>query len=166
MSLNKLFKTRSLFIFIAALCAAVLLCACGRASLSLGDTSESSGTCTIGIFCDEIFDHENDFKGDIKDIGDGILLDYTEISIYENDTVMSATLRVLEENGIEYSAKSNYIRSIGGISEFDCGKLSGWTYYINGSWSNVSAAACTLTDGDIIKWNYSCTNKTDNKDEK
>lgn len=44
----------------------------------------------------------------------------------------------------------------GFLSEFDCGSDSGWMYCVNGSFPGVGASAYTLSNGDVMRWQYTC----------
>ncbi|MCR4963722.1 MAG: S-layer homology domain-containing protein [Firmicutes bacterium] len=43
------------------------------------------------------------------------------------------------------------------LSEFDHGQQSGWLYCVNGSFPGVGASAYTLKNGDVMRWQYSCS---------
>jgi hypothetical protein len=45
----------------------------------------------------------------------------------------------------------------GYLSEFDEGLLSGWMITVNNSFIGTSAGARTLADGDVVRWQYTCT---------
>lgn len=59
------------------------------------------------------------------------------------------------EKGISLQYKSeNYIQSINGLSEKDCGAASGWMYSVNGKRPPKPASKYILNDGDVIEWYY------------
>ncbi len=87
----------------------------------------------------------------------GKKLDMYEVSIDENDTIMDATIKALEENSLEaVGAESNYISSIAGLGEMDGGDLSGWMVSLNDWFISAGAESLYVQDGDIICWHYSC----------
>ena len=43
------------------------------------------------------------------------------------------------------------------LSEFDHGVQSGWMYCVNGSFPGVGASAWILKNGDVMRWQYTCT---------
>ena len=45
----------------------------------------------------------------------------------------------------------------GFLSEFDGGQQSGWLYCVNGTFPGVGASAWTLVNGDVLRWQYTCT---------
>lgn len=54
---------------------------------------------------------------------------------------------------LEYKSK-NYIISIGGLKEKDCGAASGWMYSVNGERPPKPASKYVLQSGDRIEWYY------------
>lgn len=65
---------------------------------------------------------------------------------------------VLVETGLPYNAESSafgvYVSAVGGLAEKDHGSQSGWKYSVNGEVVMVSASACTVQPGDVVKWFY------------
>ena len=43
------------------------------------------------------------------------------------------------------------------LSEFDGGRWAGWMYCVNGKFPGVGASGWTLLDGEVMRWQYSCT---------
>ena len=74
------------------------------------------------------------------------------LTLEEGSTVYDALIAT----GVSTSGNSTYVRSIGGLSEFDCGDLSGWMYSVNGVYPNYSCGSYVLEDGDTIIWIYTC----------
>ena len=52
--------------------------------------------------------------------------------------------------------KSVYIEGINNLYEFDCGKLSGWMFSVNGEFPNYGSSTYKLQDGDQVSWIYTC----------
>lgn len=89
----------------------------------------------------------------------GIILSNDNIEFSDGETVVNVLKRILKENKIACQITSGgYVRSIGGLSEFDCGSSSGWLYKVNGVSPNVSAKSCKLNSGDRIEFIYTCKN--------
>ena len=42
------------------------------------------------------------------------------------------------------------------LYEFDCGKLSGWMYNVNGWYPNYGCSQYEVSNGDVIQWRYTC----------
>ena len=45
----------------------------------------------------------------------------------------------------------------GYLSEFDCGEQSGWMFCVNGAFPGVGASGWNLQNGDVMRWQYTCT---------
>lgn len=89
----------------------------------------------------------------------GVMLSNDNIEIYDGETVLKVLKRVLKENKIACQVTSGgYVRSLGGLSEFDCGSGSGWLYMVNGIKPNVSSKNYVLSPGDKIEFIYTCIN--------
>ena len=69
-------------------------------------------------------------------------------------TVYDATVALLEEKGISYTAKNGYIAEIDGISEFDHGDYSGWMFMVNSEHQTVGCDYVTVTPNSTILWFY------------
>ena len=93
---------------------------------------------------------------------DGVILPETELSFAEGETAFDLLQRVCRDNGISMESswsplyKTAYIEGIANLYEFDCGKLSGWMYSVNGVWPDYGCSGYTLHDGDTVVWSYTC----------
>ncbi|WAA09587.1 DUF4430 domain-containing protein [Fervidibacillus albus] len=89
---------------------------------------------------------------------DGPIIPSTKVNINSDDTVLSVTIRLLKEKGIqyEYSGKgaTAYVHGIDNLYEMDEGPLSGWLYKRNGTIVSRSAGAEPVQNGDLIEWFY------------
>ena len=80
----------------------------------------------------------------------------------QGETAFDLLQRLCRENGISMESswsplyKTAYIEGIANLYEFDCGKLSGWMYSVNGEFPNYGCSGYTLQDGDVICWVYTC----------
>ena len=140
---------------------------------------------TLGVFADEaplgtVFVSFEDFgvrvDGD-EDYPDplGIIVERVEIPFYEDDTIATVTLRVLDDAGIEYSytgtpesgggfylsqIKNFYCESldetIPEFGEFYSGTKSGWMITLNNWFINMGASEFFVEDGDVIRWQNTC----------
>lgn len=81
-----------------------------------------------------------------------------QFDVYEGETVFDLLQRVAEQKNIAFTYRTTslgaYVEGIAGVSEFDRGPLSGWTYKVNGSLPDVSADSYTIKAGDVIQWVY------------
>lgn len=130
-------------------------------------TSTPSGNalkCVISIDCLTILDNMGDFNRDKLEVlpSDGIILAPVTVTFYEGESVFDVLARVTRERGIHMESvftpiyNSAYVEGINNIYEFDCGNLSGWMYSVNGWYPNYGCSRYALTDGDVIKWRYTC----------
>lgn len=121
-------------------------------------------TCTISINCSNILNNLGllDESKTSCVPSDGWILTATEVEFEEGETVFDVLQKVTKENNIhlEYSYTalygSAYIEGINNIYEFDCGELSGWEYSVNGSFPGYGCSKYVLSDGDVIRWSYTC----------
>lgn len=91
----------------------------------------------------------------------GVILKNTNVSIYEEDSMMDAIVRACEENGIKISlnASKTYITAVDGLEQFDRGAASGWMGTLNGwftdkGFASFTVAGGTFADGDVITLEY------------
>ncbi|MBD5157651.1 MAG: DUF4430 domain-containing protein [Butyrivibrio sp.] len=91
---------------------------------------------------------------------DGEILSRREIKTEPGETAFGQLKRALaaERINLDYGGNAMlgniYVRGIGGLSEFDYGSLSGWTYRVNGEYPDKSCASCILSEGDYVEWIY------------
>ena len=78
-----------------------------------------------------------------------------EVKIYEGDTVLIAT-QAAEDLLVSVATNSygKYIDSIDGLVSGGTTSESGWTFTINGEFSDTGADTVKLVDGDEIIWTY------------
>ncbi len=84
------------------------------------------------------------------------MLDKKQVTIKENDTMMSAIERACKSNGLDIKVRDNgaYIEEINGLAEFDMGIQSGWKGTLNGQFPDTSFAEVEIKDGDVITVEY------------
>lgn len=119
-------------------------------------------SCTVEIRCDTVLDNMESLKKG-KEVcipADGIVLKAVTVSFSDGETAFDVLKRACEENEIqlEYSYTpaygSYYIEGINNLYQFDCGKSSGWLYYINGSSPGCGCSSYVMSDGDVLSWEY------------
>lgn len=89
----------------------------------------------------------------------GVIFSSDNIEISDGETVLNLLKRTLKANKIVYQITSGgYVKSISGLSEFDCGSNSGWLYRVNGVQPNVSSKSYKLSTGDKVEFIYTCKN--------
>jgi hypothetical protein len=125
---------------------------------------ENTYTCTISIYCSTILNNM-DMLDPVKTScvpADGCILGSTTVEFENGDTVFDILQKVTRDKGIQleytYTAiyGSVYIEGINNLYEFDCGELSGWEYSVNGSFPGYGCSKYVLSDGDVIRWVYTC----------
>lgn len=116
-------------------------------------TISLSVTCRNAIDCG-ILDDPN-FQGVVPE--NGVYVDKGSMEFTAGETVLTVLKRCLKSQKIVYQIDSSgYVKSIGGLSEFDCGAGSGWLYKVNGAQPNVSCKYYTLQAGDRVEFVYTC----------
>ena len=90
--------------------------------------------------------------------GDAAIVSTVQVTLPTGSSAVALLSSVLDERGIPYifsgSGTGTYIRSIGGLAEFDRGPNSGWLYSVNGVKPGVGAGFYTLHQGDIVAFTY------------
>ena len=93
---------------------------------------------------------------------DGWILYSSTVEYTPGETVYDVLYRVCREAGIQMEASytpmygSYYVEGINQLYEFDCGKLSGWMYNVNGWYPNYGCSQYEVSNGDVIQWRYTC----------
>ncbi|MBO4342060.1 MAG: DUF4430 domain-containing protein [Clostridia bacterium] len=115
---------------------------------------------TISIRCDTVKGRGDEEITPKK----GVILPKTKVKLYEGATVYDCLIFIARELQIQVDDKSAgaadhsnaYIAGINNLYEFDYGELSGWIYSVNGVQADVGCGQYLLSDGDKIKWEYTC----------
>lgn len=120
------------------------------------EKEDSIGTVTLTICCDTLLG-----KSDAAHIpSDGVILQTVELPIREGDTVYDILCDAAQTYRIQVDNRGSdtmaYIAGIAYLYEFDFGDLSGWVYSVNGVSASVGCGEYVLSDGDSIRWDYTC----------
>lgn len=126
--------------------------------------SDVAHTCTISISCATILNHMDWLDPEKVELvpEDGWILEPTEVTFYEGESVFNVLQRTCKQQGIHMEFEntpmynSAYIEGIHNLYEFDCGELSGWMYKVNDWFPNYGCSRYQLQDGDVICWEYTC----------
>lgn len=124
--------------------------------------TEKADVCYISIECDEINKNINNLKAGHKKYvpNDGIILDNYEVEIKDNYTVYDALSKACNDNKINLTSTSTqygkYIAGINNLDERDCGKYSGWLYFVNGEKPSFACSKYDVKNGDKILFSYTC----------
>lgn len=121
-------------------------------SRNIDDIQPDSLTVTLSVSCETIRD---------KIDSDYMLVPETELVFLDGESAFDVLERVLahERIPLDYTGNTEfdvYVRGIGGIYEMDHGEMSGWMYTVNGDFPDVGCGAYELSDGDEIKFVYTC----------
>lgn len=128
------------------------------------EISDTAYTCTISISCATILDHMDWLDPEKVELvpEDGWILEPTEVTFYEGESVFNVLQRTGKQQGIHMEFEntpmynSAYIEGIHNLYEFDCGELSGWMYKVNGWFPNYGCSRYQLREGDVVEWVYTC----------
>ena len=128
------------------------------------EITDESHTCTISISCAAILENMDQCDPEKRELvpEDGWVLQPTEVTFYEGESVFHVLKRTCKQNGIHLEFEntpiynSAYIEGIHNLYEFDVGELSGWMYSVNGWYPNYGCSRYAVQDGDIIEWCYTC----------
>ncbi len=121
--------------------------------------SNTVNTYTLSVTCINAVSYASSHNITLPDAipSDGVILKSVTAEFNDGDSVMKVLKSTLKANGISCQITSGgYVRSIGGLAEFDCGQQSGWMYKVNGILPNVSCKSYKLTSGDKIEFIYTC----------
>ena len=123
-----------------------------------GVTASETVTVTMSITCETV---AGEGEESITP-SDGIILPETEFTLDEGSTVYDCLIYAAKKYKIQIEDNTQtltdhsraYIAGINYLYEFDYGNLSGWMYSVNGEFADRGCGEYTLSDGDIIKWQY------------
>lgn len=91
---------------------------------------------------------------------DGIVIAQRGLSLPEGASAFDALTAAAraQKVRVDYTGGmyGTYVRSIGYISEFGFGELSGWMYRVNGKFPDTSASNYVLSEGDVVEFVYTC----------
>ncbi len=116
--------------------------------------------CTVTIQCKEILSNRDKLKDGHEEFvpKSGYLVRNYSVKYENDDNVYKVVQRVCRENGIKMRAKKTaygmYIVGLNELDEKDCGGTSGWTYYVDGKFPNVSVDNYSLKGGESIELKY------------
>lgn len=119
------------------------------------ENENKSRIVTVTISCRNALGYD-----DITVPQSGYFVNAQTFEFTDGDTVYAALSSICEKNNLSLVTKGNYITSIGGLSERDCTRASGWVYTVNGQLANKPMKKQVLQNGDKIEI-YFVTNSTD-----
>ena len=144
------------------LSSALFLITVGCSEKQTESKNEKKYTCTFSIDCSAALDENAGLSKEKLDIlpPDGKIFPETQIEFSEDETAFDILERVCKDNKIQMESEwsssfgTEYIEGIANLYETDCDKMSGWTFYINGNFSEYGCSQAKLADGDKLEWTY------------
>lgn len=116
--------------------------------------------CTITIDCTAALKNRDKLKEGHEEYlpSSGYIIKDCSVKYEDGDTVFSLFQRACRENGISMRCRKTgfgmYISGINELDEKDCGGTSGWTYYVDGKFPNISTDNYKLSGGEKIEFKY------------
>lgn len=126
-------------------------------------TTESDDLCYLTIECKSILDNvDNLAKGHEKYVpSNGIILSNYSYKIDGEVSVYDVLKQACNDKNIPINAQHTtygvYVAGINNIDEKDCGRYSGWLYYVNGKKPSFTCGKYIVNAGDKITFKYTCT---------
>ena len=119
--------------------------------------------CSLSIDCSTALKNEklSDKKRRLQP-ENGVILSSSSVEFTEGASVFDVLKELCERENIrlEFSliplSGGAYIEGINNLYEFDCGNISGWMYSVNGEFPNCGCSDYKLSDGDCVRFLYSC----------
>lgn len=102
-------------------------------------------------------DSKHGESDDVHTLKNGGLETWIARTSYEIDapaTVLDVLTKALDGKYDLVNAGGNYISEIGGLAEFDNGRLSGWMFTLNGVHGSLGVDEQTVSSGDVIVFHY------------
>lgn len=125
-------------------------------------TQASVVTCTVEIECKKILSNMDSLKAGHEEYvpDDGIIMSTVSVTVKNGQTVYDAVKSACSQKGVTINAVNSsfgiYIAGFNYIDEKDCGRESGWLYYVNGITPGVSCGKYKVKNGDNIVFSYTC----------
>lgn len=141
---------------------ALFLITVGCSGKQTESETEKKYTCTFSIECSAAMEENASLSKEKLGIlpPDGVIFPETQVQFSEGETAYDVLERVCKENKIQMESEwssafgSQYIEGIANLYETDCDSMSGWTFYINGGFSDYGCSQTVLSDGDKVEWTY------------
>ena len=144
---------KRIFLFILTIIVATGVCACAEKKQT------NSLKAQLVVSCSEVVENlgseEYAIKPEKLDIvpESGIIFN-SKVDFGEKTNAFDLLVSNLKDKKIHFEAKDGYIKGISNIYEGDCGKFSGWMFYINGNLSEVGSTDYIVQENDVIEFKY------------
>lgn len=123
-------------------------------------TTSESNVCYITIECTEILNNMDKLKeGHSAYVpSNGYILNNYPVEISNGYSTYDVLKKACNDNNIKLTATTTaygtYVSGINNLDEFDCGNQSGWLYYIDNNYQNVSCDKRTVKPNETITFHY------------
>lgn len=123
-----------------------------------GTDAPKTQTISLSVTCRNAVDYGILENPNFKDVvpENGVYFENSAVEFESGESALTVLKRCLKAQKIPYAVSGGYVKSIGGLSEFDCGAGSGWLYKVNGEQPGVSSKYYTLQAGDCVEFIYTC----------
>lgn len=110
------------------------------------------------IDCNTVYNNMGELKKEKEStLGNNGVIFSGKIEFTEGETVLDVLKKIGSNNGISIANNGGYITGINGLNQKDCGVQSGWMYSVNGTFPSKSADKYVLSNGDKVKFLYTCS---------
>lgn len=110
------------------------------------------------INCSTVYNNIDKLKdGKESSLGNNGTIFSGKVEFTEGETVLDVLKRIGSNNGISIANNGGYITGINGLNQKDCGAQSGWMYSVNGTFPSKSVDKYVLSNGDKVKFLYTCS---------
>lgn len=123
-------------------------------------TTSESNVCYITIECTEILNNMDKLKeGHSAYVpSNGYILNNYPVEISNGYSAYDVLKKACNDNNIKLTATTTaygtYVSGINNLDEFDCGNQSGWLYYVDNNYQNVSCDKRTVKPNETITFHY------------
>lgn len=123
-------------------------------------TTSKSNVCYITIECTEILSNMDKLKeGHSAYVpSNGYILNNYPVEISNGDSAYDVLKRACGDNNIKLTATTTaygtYVSGINNLDEFDCARQSGWLYYVDNNYQNVSCDKRIIKPNETITFHY------------
>ncbi len=138
-------------IFIAIIVTAALVSAVLLLNIETPDehfkteSTEYQYSVIFAVYCDAI-------DADPVPYG-GVVIAECTVGFNKGENVCDVLKRAAKQNGITVDG-TDYVRTIGSLTEMQYGAMSGWVYSVNGTYPDIPCTEYIITDGDTVVWRY------------
>ncbi|MCH5320730.1 MAG: DUF4430 domain-containing protein [Eubacterium sp.] len=126
-------------------------------------TTSSTITCSVTVECKSVLGNMDNLKAGHESYvpSDGYIINGYTVTIPNGSTAYDAVKTACDRQGVSMNVSNSsfgkYIAGFNNIDEKDCGRQSGWLYFVNGTSPSKSCDKYTLSNGDNVVFSYTCS---------